>query len=530
MAGVRAELLRKAALSRPTEATIVRYAEQLLEIPVPDESVVSRHDTPGEHLRAMWRGDASTVSIASRGSYKTLTTAAGEFLLALHRGVQILHFAQFESQSQQAWRYHVDFAHKDWFEGLVDITRTVISFPQSGGWIEFRQLTLANARSAHVPVVVFDEADEMDPAILQVARFTTGARGDEPSRTHYISTQNHVGGIIEKLLSLAPERGMKTLRWNFKETTQRCSDERSGVKPVQVWINRKFLLHRADKPTEPEGWERIDVFDGCLQCPIIASCRADLKRASGASPLQTLLDQRNDPSYAPHVWRSQIDNEAPSVEGLAVPEWDPDLSVTEDAEYDPDLPVFMGVDFGTNHPAAVVLGQKIPIGHKGNTVRERKHIFDEYSVPAPFVPAITEWIAANWTPKYGRISRAWIDPSGAPAVAQVRIAGQTLTLEKAVTNRHKPGYDALRGHCVPTPEDGRPKLLLHPRCRKLAHEFATVRHVQNRDGSYSETIVKRGDDVLDACRYLIVSLESGMSFTMEETLHSAQRIVSGGLW
>ena len=98
---VRAELLRRSALSAPTEDNVVRYAEAVLEIPCPDHVVQSGHATPGEHLRAMWRGDRSTVTIASRGSYKTLTTAAGEFLLALHRGVQLLHFAQYESQSNQ---------------------------------------------------------------------------------------------------------------------------------------------------------------------------------------------------------------------------------------------------------------------------------------------------------------------------------------------------------------------------------------------------------------------------------------------
>ena len=226
------------------------------------------------------------------------------------------------------------------------MTRTVVRFPRSGGSIEFRPLTLANARSAHVPVVVFDEADEMDPQILRIALFTTGARGRELARTHYVSTQNHAGGIVDRLLRRAPECGMQILRWNFKETTERCPDERSGTRPAVAWIHPKHLLCLADPPKDRVGWKCIDVFDGCLRCPLVASCRGDLKRACGPAPIQVLLEQRNDPNFAPHVWRSQMDNEAPSKEGLAVPEWDPELSVTEAAEYDPDLPVYLGVDFG----------------------------------------------------------------------------------------------------------------------------------------------------------------------------------------
>ena len=92
------------------------------------------------------------------------------------------------------------------------------------------------------------------------------------------------------------------------------------------------------------------------------------------------------------------------------------------------------------------------------------------------------------------------------------------------------GYDALRGHCAPSREDGRPKLFVHPRCHNLAHEFATVRHVQNRDGTYSEAIEKIGDDVLDACRYLVVSLDAGEGFTDAERRAAAARVMGGGWW
>jgi len=499
------ELLRRAALTVPREENLVAYAENVLFVPCPDAAVVPGHDTPGEHLREMWRGDASTVTIASRGTFKTLTTAAGEFVLALHRGVRILHFAQYESQAEQAWRYMAGFGALPWFQGLVVVTKSEILFPRSGGSIEFRALTLANARSAHVPVVVFDEADEMDPQILQIARYTTGAKGAEQARVHYISTQNHPDGIIDRLVRLAPERGIKVLRWNYKEAAERCPDGRSGTRPVTAFVDARRMLSAASLPPDEGTWKPVQVFEGCLECPLLPSCRGDLKRADGPVPIRVLLDQRNDPTFAPHVWRSQMDNEAPSAEGLAVPEFDTALSVTEAAEYDPDLPVFLGVDFGTSHPAAVVIGQVIPVGHKGNRVKGRKHVFAEHSAPAPFQPTITDWIARNWVPKYGHPKKAFIDPSGAPVANRVPLGEETLRLEKAASNKHKVGYDALRGHCTPTQEDGRPMLLIHPRCAKLVHEFRTVRHAVNRDGTYSEEIVKVGDDVLDACRYFVVS-------------------------
>ena len=111
---------------------------------------------------------------------------------------------------------------------------------------------------------------------------------------------------------------------------------------------------------------------------------------------------------------------------------------------------------------------------------------------------------------------------------RVVLAGRTLRLEKALSNKHKVGYDALRGHCVPTEQDGKPKLLVHPRCKRLIHEISTVRHAMNRDGTYSENIVKLGDDVLDAARYLIVSLDERIGLSAEERAQVARDIMAGG--
>ncbi len=112
---------------------------------------------------------------------------------------------------------------------------------------------------------------------------------------------------------------------------------------------------------------------------------------------------------------------------------------------------------------------------------------------------------------------------------RVTLAGRSLILKKAVSNKHKVGYDALRGHCVPTEKDGKPKLLIHPRCERLIHEFSTVRHAMNRDGTYSENIVKLGDDVLDAARYLVVSLDKCIGLSPEEHRRLMERLTAGGV-
>jgi hypothetical protein len=81
---------------------------------------------------------------------------------------------------------------------------------------------------------------------------------------------------------------------------------------------------------------------------------------------------------------------------------------------------------------------------------------------------------------------------------------------------------------VPTDEDGKPKLLVHPRCERLIHEIATVRHVMHRDGTYGEHIVKIGDDVLDAARYLVVSLDKCIGLSPEEQREAVERVMHGG--
>ena len=69
---------------------------------------------------------------------------------------------------------------------------------------------------------------------------------------------------------------------------------------------------------------------------------------------------------------------------------------------------------------------------------------------------------------------------------------------------------------------------VHPRCKGLIREISTVRHAMNRDGTYSENIVKLGDDVLDAARYLIVSLDKRIGLSAAERAQVARDIMAGG--
>ena len=527
---------------RPTAAELPFFIEAMLQQPCPD--LGPGIDSPAEVARELWTGKRSVLLAAGRDSFKTLTVAGVEFLLAHFDGMQILHFGAYERQAKQTIEYLQVMGSLPWW-GTHVLVGTMQARFRSGGSIRCAPLTLASARSAHVPFVAFDEADECRPDARKVAVNIASSRRDQPARTIDLSTKNRPKGPMANMIANAPRSGHRVIQYNYLAVTERCTDERSGTGTAEVWIHRKYLQARVDDPEgDPEGWENILVRDRCPACPLVATCRGELKKSAGVLPISDLIRAFTDAAMTALEWRSQRENVDPSLEGIAVPEWDEDRCVSEDAVYDKALPVICAQDFGISHLAVTLLGQRIPAGYaplladgtRGppNPVQGRARIIDEYVTHSAFEPGVISWLAANWfDDRYRWPSRFMIDPSGAPMLERIKVnlpngKTRTLVLRKANT-KWEPGIRALRGYCEPQ-IDGVAKLLVHPRCEQLREEMATVRTAKRPDGSYimRKDTVTGGDDAQDTARYLIMELRGGRIESPQDQAEALERILHGG--
>lgn len=535
------------ATMRPPVECVVEHTRALLRIPVPD---AAQGESPASFLRALWGTEDDVVARAGRDTFKTLTLAAYEFLAAFHDGVAVMHFAPHDNQLERMRVYLSQFAALPWYAPHVAYAQEIARFA-SGGSIEMRVLTLGNARSAHVPVVAFDEADELDPNALRVAAHIAAGRDGRRGRTIHISTHNRARGVMSELVRNARASGrVRVLGWNYRATAERCPDSRSGTRPVVAWVDPgSFTEPRASDPCDGRH-VRAEVFDGCLSCAIVNSCRGSLKSAAGVGSIEDLVKRRTAPLMTPPEWRSQVENEEPSVHGLVVPEFRRELSVHALA-FDPTLPTVWSQDFGLDHLAVTLVGQAIPLGHRPlladgtrgapNQIRGRKHVLAEHVVRGQaFHPGIADWLAANWVPRFGWPSRFVIDPSGAPAIGAARLeatvmgrtAARTIALEKA-DNRVRPGILRMRGDLTPVGDGSQTRMRIDPSCGRFVEELETCRNRQHPDGTYESDCpdkAKGGDDALDAGRYLVAALDAGVGFTSDECAESYRAGAAQGGW
>ncbi len=279
--------LRRLALTRPGAGDIAVYLEELCRIPCPD---VEGAGSPAEVARELWGGDRPIVLGAGRDSFKTLVVANVEFLLAHHLGLRVVHFGAFEKQAKQAREYVAATAALPWWAPHVRVGQTQASF-RSGGWIKFQALTHASARSAHVPLVAFDEADECRPDARRIAVNIASSTAGRTARTIDLSTKNRPSGPMARMIANASRSGHRVIQYDYKAVTEQCPDECSGTGGAAVWIHRKFLLFGAAPPAGGlDGWEEVDLpGPGCVACPLVPSCRGDLKRSNGVLPIVDLI-------------------------------------------------------------------------------------------------------------------------------------------------------------------------------------------------------------------------------------------------
>lgn len=244
----------------------------------------------------------------------------------------------------------------------------------------------------------FDEIDVVsNPAALEEAKLIPDVENGRHPITVKLSTRKFAFGLMNAELEKAPITGEKILRWNLLDTAEKCQESRHKPElPMEVRYTARNLPLKTITEEEFEHveyskkqeFERVECFGGCVDCKILPICRTSLSKRSNDSfgsfykPIASIINSFR--KVNPDVGEAQLLCWRPSTKGLVYSRFDEssnvisltqaynqitgenhsevtfDFLVRQIAEF--KYPVYCGVDWGSTHPSAFVVGVLIPNG------------------------------------------------------------------------------------------------------------------------------------------------------------------------
>lgn len=363
-----------------SEPVLRLFAMACAGFQIPDVKVCEEHDTPWSYLvHEVLGGGGATIVVANRDGFKTFATALIDFIQAAAFGARVLHMGAVEIQATNGYGYVLDMVRDlgQW-ACLSNKPKTKEIEFSNRGKIEIAACTVAQANSPRVPHVKVDEMDLADPLALKESKGipSSDRRGNRASWTA-ITSRKFADGNLQRALEKAASNNTKVMTWCYKEVTQRCPDEKSGTKAVPVYISMRDLEWMTEatyreKETSLEvegldGYDRFSVFDGCLSCGILPTCRGDLKRAGGVLPIHDLEGLFGE--WDTDDWISQKEcRDIPSA-GRIYRKFQAWRNVCSFPVQDGErfwtgkdgLPIgriFWGIDFGYEHPSVISVCQR----------------------------------------------------------------------------------------------------------------------------------------------------------------------------
>jgi hypothetical protein len=337
------------------------------------------------------------MGLAGRESLKTLGLSVIDLLAFLHDKRDAAHIAMTRQQGMRARAYLEQFINK------IPPVRDAISKQNNSELklkidnqdvgIEILPATPKAVQGAHVAFLSFDElASSMEPNNVKAVRDAHGivgtSREGKPGVTVKITSRQSGHSLAEQEIRNVKETGLQIRRWTTLDATERCPDERSGTKPLPLWVN----IIKGEKYTEDEfrqipdarrdGFElTTDTREKCFTCPLAVYCQGDLKKVNSKSKLLRKIDDviNKIRLSSSHEWAlAQIMSLKPSTQGLIYFEFQRDVHMKDWTEMWEILtrekapgPItkemwvakakaagvrfYAGVDFGWTHPTTCVV-------------------------------------------------------------------------------------------------------------------------------------------------------------------------------
>jgi hypothetical protein len=338
----------------------------------PDEPCCPDHVAPYDFLHALvfkrnrhtHRPEMTILGVAGRGTYKTLDLRGSREAIGAANGEQIAHIGAIKAQSVRCYGYVRKMLPK---RGAA---------PARARQGHHGRLRLPLGRHARDPVV------HAQPAELR-------PRANDPVRRDRARAARRGAGGPRHPLGRARRRALdrRDLEPEVQRRRRRAQDgDRGGRRPGGLHLvlqgGRRALprlalrdraRHGLRRPrdnleayshedwsrlpaSEREGFEPVEVFDKCLACPLLPSCRGDLKRATGTQKIDRLIAQFRQASRS--FWIMQMESRQTTVEGAVFSSFRPEGTLrthvrtsAEIGPIDPSRgPVWLSLDPGRHHP------------------------------------------------------------------------------------------------------------------------------------------------------------------------------------
>lgn len=460
-----------------------------LKINIPKVTITPGHKAPFDFVADYLFGLISfAVVMANRSGGKTFIFGILATILSyLNDNTEIATVGAIQQQALKSYEYFQSFS------SLFPFAYNVNSFTmrqtelKNGSKYQVLAGTMSGVNSPHPNLAFFDEIDLMPWQILQQGLSMPQSKNGIRARTVLTSTRKFAGGVMQRMLDEAGEKGYSVYFWNIWEV----------VAPLPV--DNPELMAKIKKVFGQELPENID-------------------QANGYYDWNDLVDKKQN--LDDEVWQTEWICSRPGLQGiiygnsynddnnLIMPDGNDEFWKPPQRGY-----IYLAEDFGHSegHPN-VILPVWIP------TTFDRAVIFDELYVNDRGTDEM--WVAANeMLYPYGLVLpdkpngiqgniKGWAcDPHNIALIHERVLRGAPILPE----NKNPEMYHLINSIPLVRKFLQAGRLMITSKCVNLRMEFLSYQWKKNADGSWSNNIPKKENDHgPDAIRYLLLCIGSNI--------------------
>jgi hypothetical protein len=396
--------------------------------------------------------------------------------------------------------------------------------------------TLNGVNSQHTPLMIIDELDLCQANIVSEASMIPSCGVDEdgtrqPALTLLTSTRKFSTGMVMDTIANAENTGTVIRHWNWLDVSKKCPEylcqTQKGYRDLWVddvsyeaYKSKEYLELRAKQPKIANRCNQISVPVGCLDCKIMKYCRGLLSNVTDNASCLNDVEYSTIPKIVNQGDHNKVVTQLlcrrPGNEGSVYPMYNPDIhlisgneiwvkvkgeEVSKTIDQDDLINLFrligarfaIGIDFGFNHPFAVVFSAMWQKVCYVLDYTEVQHLSEAEQV-------------AFLKRRYQYLNPVlWPDTAAAGAMASLRKAGFQV---KSHTKNILGGIESVRAALKPVGSES-PNLFLlsneNPSlgCMLLSRRIQSYNMKRDGAGNPIDEPLDQDDDGCDALRYLV---------------------------
>lgn len=332
------------------QSELYRFMNALTGETVPFKPTCKHHGTPWDVIWESYKVDLpeyaksrgevqqDIIAVGPREGFKTLSTAKLIAIeLLLKPKIDIASIGAVMKQAARCYKYTSTYIQHPILAELGYVIKQIMDETKLANGSRYEQLVanMTGVNSPHPQKLRADEVELMKPEVVEEMKNVPSSYNGWQSHTLYTSTRKFVEGVMSMLVE-KHKKGVKTAKtifWCYKDVSEPCPDERSGVNPQTYEV--EDIFHQGEKLI-------VQAYEYCGDCVLLPSCRGDLKRANGTIPIDDSMKKWNDLDR--DTWLAQKESIEPPRTGLFFYDWD-DKRHTGDYKFKSSHPVDMFCDF-----------------------------------------------------------------------------------------------------------------------------------------------------------------------------------------